>query len=594
MADAVLLFTFSPVQPFIAEARRASDLFAGSRILVELAKAAAQAVRDFGGQLVFPVALGDDMPNRLVATVPTDRAAELAQAAQKALLARWEAIAASARQHLWGYGAEHDATWDEVWGRQIRGLWEVYWAVAPMNEDEASYAGAYHQATRALNAAKRTRAFPPAEEPGLKDSLSGRREALHTASLSAVKYWDRVGRGKGMTAALLRPEGRERLDAIGAIKRFSDLRDERRFLSTSTVASEEFLGRARGLLAPYRRAIEALIPEEKLYRVRGNPEWPYDGDLFYAETLTPERLLGSYGVEQPDAGRLGEAQRALGELHRQVGGAPSPYYAVVVLDGDEMGKRIDQCLAEPGRAQQRHRELSQQLSNFASEVPQIVNAHQGSLIYNGGDDVLVLVPLAAALPLVGALAQAFAADTGGTASAGIAIVHHLSPLDAALGAARAAEQAAKNSYGRSAVCVRALKRSGEAVQVGSQWSVASAGETAGSVVDLLEELIAHFRADRLSSRFAYEIAEQAAVATALPDPAAREALLRRLVERHRTAALSKDAGREIGERLARWASLLDRYAPSIVDRDTARVPQGLAELGRWLVLARFIAEGGSD
>ena len=40
MPDAVLIFTFSPIQSFIAEARRASDLYVGSQILVRLAKAA--------------------------------------------------------------------------------------------------------------------------------------------------------------------------------------------------------------------------------------------------------------------------------------------------------------------------------------------------------------------------------------------------------------------------------------------------------------------------------------------------------------------------------------------------------------------------
>ncbi len=346
MAEAVLLFTFSPVQPFIMEARRATDLFAGSRILVELAKAAAIAVHDCGGQLVFPAELRDDVPNRLVSTVPAERARQIADLAQQALLEKWGEIARSARARLLTYHPEQDQTWNGIWDRQVSRLWETYWAAAPIAGGPESYASAYRQADHALNAAKRTRVFDPAEEPGLKDSLSGRREALHTADTDARGYWARLGDAPGMTAAKLHPEGRERLDAIGATKRFSDLAGAQSFPSTSTAASEDFRERARGNLGPYRSAIEALIPQQKLYRVRSDPEWPYDGDLFYAETLTPQRLRASYGLADLDPGRQREAQEALGKLYHSAAGKPSPYYAVIVLDGDQMGKRIGQCLED--------------------------------------------------------------------------------------------------------------------------------------------------------------------------------------------------------------------------------------------------------
>ncbi|MGH7963653.1 MAG: type III-B CRISPR-associated protein Cas10/Cmr2, partial [Candidatus Binatia bacterium] len=76
MSDAVLIFTFRPVQSFIAEARRASDLYVGSQILVCLAKAAGQVMMQ-RGTLIYPVALGDDVPNKLVARVNWEDAAAL-------------------------------------------------------------------------------------------------------------------------------------------------------------------------------------------------------------------------------------------------------------------------------------------------------------------------------------------------------------------------------------------------------------------------------------------------------------------------------------------------------------------------------------
>ncbi len=46
MTKAVLIFTFSPVQSFIAEARRSEDLFNGSAILSRLAWAQGRQLKN--------------------------------------------------------------------------------------------------------------------------------------------------------------------------------------------------------------------------------------------------------------------------------------------------------------------------------------------------------------------------------------------------------------------------------------------------------------------------------------------------------------------------------------------------------------------
>lgn len=91
MNDAVLIFTFSPVQPFIAEARRTSDLYVGSQIPVHLAKAAARVIQQ-RGTLIYPAMLSDDVPNKLVARVAWQEAESIAEEAKKALLALLPAV----------------------------------------------------------------------------------------------------------------------------------------------------------------------------------------------------------------------------------------------------------------------------------------------------------------------------------------------------------------------------------------------------------------------------------------------------------------------------------------------------------------------
>ncbi len=566
MSDAILIFTFSPIQPFIAEARRAADLYAGSKILVNLARAAAQAIQQPGATLIYPSAdsLDTDVPNKLVARVAWEQASSIARAAEAALQQTWQDIASSARnQLLLKWHLDSDAEWEAIWQRQTGNLWEIYWAAAEIGAE--GYAGAYREASNVLDARKRCRDFVSCTESGIKDSLSGSREALHTHQQEAKPYWEIASeRICAQEASRLRPEGRERLDAIGAIKRFSD-RVDQSFYSTSSVAAWDFLTEVRQHRQPldhYRQTIEALLGQRK-YAVCNDPDWPYDGDLLFLETLSADRLVDSYSLAQPNEQELEAARAALRSLYSAAKTRPRPYYALLVLDGDNMGQYIDQCLALPD-AETAHRDFSQKLAQFTQAARDMID-HKLQ-VYIGGDDVMALLPLSQALPTARQLAASFHAITGGTASAGIAIAHHLYPLSATLQAARAAEHAAKEVENKAAVCIRCLKRSGEAIQVRSQWH--SLGET-------FERLVQLFQQGKLADRLAYSVLESA---YALPEADSMfEAEVYRQLQRHSSREFTCEK---------EWAATLRTWA--------ATLPGKTAELGQWLTLARFMARGGAE
>jgi len=599
MPDAVLIFTFSPVQSFIAEARRTSDLYVGSQILVKLARAAAFVMQQ-QGSLIYPATLGDDLandvPNKLVACVAWEEAEAVAEKAKEALLSEWSHIAGTAKSRL----KNRDPLLDGIWTRQVSHQWEIYWAAASMGN--RTYGEAYKEASQAMDGAKHTRLFNASEEQGMKDTLSGCREALRTTALNARDFWAEIG--KQLTQAKLRPDGRERLDAIGAIKRFSDIAEERRFPSTSTIATRPFLRSARehkDLLLAYEQALKELLGICLYTPHPQDPDWPYDGDLLFMETLTAQRLKSSYGIPTLSEERLQAAQKALGTIYH-VTSQPSPYYALIALDGDGMGERIDNCLGEP-EPEKAHKDLSQKLALFASRVRQIVESYQGEVIYNGGDDVLALAPLQSAVSMAAGLAAEFNQVTGGTASSGLAIVHHLYPLDAALPAAREAESYAKKieDKAKAALCVRAIKRSGEVLDVRSSWEpFLHEGERLEYVPPVQEKrqiwlnaggvfapLVRAFQDGSLSSRFAYEVANEARIVDALADNRAHAATLRRLVRRHKTDKLQEPPS--LSEALQTWAEGL----AGCVAKDKAS-EGGLTELARWLILARFVAQEESE
>lgn len=198
MPEAVFIFSFGPVQSFISEARRTSDLFVGSKILVELAKAAGEAIGGHG-QLVYPTSLEADVPNVLVGVVPDTEVEETAKMARQAVVDRWHSIAQSACARLSALQPAPDRLWQEIWNRQLNSLWEIYWAASSKH----GYKPSYQEARDALDAAKRIRTFLPAEEAGIKDSLSGCRSALRTGAADANSYWAQVS--QHVFPAKLRP-----------------------------------------------------------------------------------------------------------------------------------------------------------------------------------------------------------------------------------------------------------------------------------------------------------------------------------------------------------------------------------------------------
>lgn len=115
--------------------------------------------------------------------------------------------------------------------------------------------------------------------------------------------------------------------------------------------------------------------------------FPYDGQWLFAERL--HDLIGE-NAEQKAA--LDKAKDTLKKfLEATVGKSikPTPYYALLLADGDGMGKAIDNQTSP-----KEHRQLSQQLAMFAQSAKAIIETtHKGSLVYAGGDDVLAFVPL---------------------------------------------------------------------------------------------------------------------------------------------------------------------------------------------------------
>lgn len=427
----LLSISVGPVQPFIAAARRTADLSAGSDLLVDIARAVAQSVKAQGGRLIFPAADDDgkitDCPNKILATVSGDPAAiadDAREAAQDKLQQAWS-------ETLRSVGASNINT--ALADAQIKSFLEFYAAWVPVNDD--NYPEARKQVELLLAGRKALRDF---EQPTSKPNIP--KSPLDPARDSVIL--DTMPRAK-------RPlflKTAEHLDAVSLIKRVLG-RGKGGVPSTSELSSVALQWKL-GHDNPNGISELSRIAESTNKRLTV-------GDLLY-----PGRL-----EDAVESGELTEDQRD--EARKACEGKEPPdwasYYAILCADGDKMGKLLGE-MTTPAK----HIEFSWKLSAFAQAANGIVASHGGHCVYSGGDDVVALLPTHKALDCAAELAKAFHAEVRGNLSVGVAIVHHMDPLQISLERAREAEREAKKE--RNSLAVALHTRGGEPRIVAEQWA----------------------------------------------------------------------------------------------------------------------------
>jgi len=522
-AQQTFQFTLGPVQGFVAQARRTRDFWAGSFILSWLSSVAIACIQKQGGTVEFPVpdeaylrhlngdASAQDaypqqgsIPNRFKATtaqVPADFHPEwVTQAVQAAWLALADAVWTQDLADLAG-----DAT-RSIWQRQTRHFWEISWT---LSDDKTPHL---------LDRRKNWRDLVAPDEPGHKcmmmdgwQELSG---VTHTHMPSVRKFWQQlIDSGKtGMATDL--GEG-EQLCALAFIKR----RFARCFAGVevalpgnlgcihgwhvpSAVPSVSFVAAAPWLAQVLERAPMAALQDwnTAASRIASYSEIAHvaddrafeidircvkeaaeqrrseglhrrwaglDGQLYFPTALENPRLFSDQKAARQVLHQLQQLRSSAG-----LQTLPSPYYAILLMDGDQLGQHMGD--------QDKQKPISAALNQFTQDAGDIVRQHNGFLVYAGGDDVLALLPLDHALAAAAALQarykSAFAQHSpavASTLSGAIEFVHIRTPLTRVLqDAHHLLGDVAKEGVGRNAIAVRVWKPSGLALQWAMPWEKA--------------------------------------------------------------------------------------------------------------------------
>lgn len=525
----LLLISIGPVQDFIASARRTRDLWYGSWLLSELAKTAARTIAQQEGleQLIFPAPSKLDelteksalnVANKIVAKIsrPDAQSSQtathsLATKVENALISHLDKLRADAYKHITG------DFYQDIAIAQVRDMLEYYWVAVPLEKEE-EYPDVRTQAESLLSARKVTRQFEqvPWGQAVPKSSLDGVRESVILddlySQLTAEQLFIRYG---------ARPA--ERLSGVDLLKRHGHRGPNSGFPSTSHIAALPFLaGLGENVPPTWQDYLEWLMLTgfsarfiERIPARYKHNLGRYDASVLFTSRLEDELSNQSANLDQDaiEAKKetLADVRHALQTFLNDTPNpsGPLPYYALLLADGDRMGSTIDNQSTIKA-----HQDLSRALNDFAGSVADIVELeYGGALVYAGGDDVLAFLPLHTVLACAKELGELFklslsdyqdAAGHSPTFSAGIAIAHHLEPLEDTLNLARQAEKAAKSVPGdqekaipnKDALAIIMSKRSGANFTIKGKW---------GKIDERLELFIKLHRQDALPDGAAYQL-----------------------------------------------------------------------------------------
>jgi CRISPR-associated protein Cmr2 len=487
----LMVFSLTPVQGFITTARKLRDYWSGSILLSWLAfEGLRWVMENLGPDHVLYPSLVDQplvleylakhwrmedmikdtetlckvrdigsLPNKFVLLLPLNHAEDIATGIETAIHAAWHDLGAKLLKWLFSEGA--DLSPDQV--NTVRGIftdqmdsfWELQWSAARLlaEKDKNEFAKllpdpliekplgllkllngiiadkihyekegrgtlytlSHHLAQSGLAAQKLRRRNQRAPQNGRKCSLCGEFEALHhiphTDGQDFKEYnqnmselWDAISKRIG-SGADKEIRANERLCAICLTKRLAyrvlesdddhvlqhSFAEKDSFPSTTEIALNDWFNRNRVAAGD-----RAKIADE---------------------------------IHDKDESKLNEIRRSFGA--KQKPGIKDNYYAILVMDGDRMGKLVNgatlaatwQTVMHPDMlkrleddkfsakyrepwhkifsqyAQRNvtpaiHAAISEALSDFAlNGVAPIVKKYDGRLIYAGGDDVVAVFPL---------------------------------------------------------------------------------------------------------------------------------------------------------------------------------------------------------
>ncbi len=508
MSNYLFLFTIGPVQSFIAQARKTHDLYIGSKILSDLITDAIEYVKKELKEIeiIFPAKDVESKPNRFLAKIEksdNESIKKIGKELEDSVKKEFKKIAEKCLEPYLKNQTK-PKNFDNF-DKQIEQFLQIFW-VAKEIKDE-NYQENYDQIESLLGSVKNLRKFEQLAEVGRKCSLCGERNVLFYKGFddknikkngeekspyiqsdainieeieeNKYKFTDKEGLcAVCFTKRMYNPSTTEIAlkHPISEAEQIDKKEEEENISSElENIERQSFPSTAEIALKYTMTEIKSEIEDDKELdkMLKLNYQLAYEDNLttdFFEKNNIPKKKLSSYQNINRNLKKRCKDKK----LHL------SKYYAMIMFDGDSMGKWLSgEYLGGESKLANFHNDFSEFLGKYANWAKEYLDGDRGRAIYAGGDDFLGFINLYYLFDVLKELREKFKElvndklkdqyilsdnykDKEITFSAGIVIAHYKTPLSEVLNWTRKMEQKAKNiDDTKNRFSIAVLKRSGE-------------------------------------------------------------------------------------------------------------------------------------
>jgi CRISPR-associated protein Cmr2 len=523
------IFTFSPVQGFISNSRRLSDLYHSSLLLSTLTESLMEKlIKDLNTEIIYPVLVEDgqglaNYPNRIVFLADKCICEDVIKNFQELWKGIYETILREVLDRV-GISKEEKEKIEEQAKLHLENYFRAYCECTNSEEvkkwkeklkqnlgkDYDDYAVAYDWTERKLGALKSKKHYEPLMDVytynGGKHpdgcTLCGERAHLAVdwkklkESLQEDKREDNIRR-----ISHYLKEG-ERLCGVCLVKRFAFYRLKRQtFPSVHDIANAKFKEELKDFEQRRPDLANRLKSLLKNYMGEEKPRlWEYNAELFDIKELERTKM-----EEEDPEGVIDDLISELRQIYNNkfLSEPSKNYFAIIISDGDSMGDwlGLNSKIRKEKLERSFHETFSKALSNYAREIKSLESKEKFGLriVYAGGDDVLAVADLRGFLDFAEKLNPIFKNKVGKDASvsAGIVIGHQKDNLAYLLNEVRKAEKKAKSVEGKSAFCITVIPRGGGPVSFWAKWEF----------LNLFKDTVEYFEKEIIGDRTVYDIKE---------------------------------------------------------------------------------------
>lgn len=525
MNKSLLYVTVGPVQSFIEQARKTQDLYIGSLILSHLSRTGMNFVQhEYKGKIIFPNPNTESVPNRFVAGILTDRSLdEIGFAVERHIREEFIRIGKSLlHQKKFPFSQFVSESLEASYIKQLETHLQVYWVAIPFED----YARTYTKLEALMGQVKNVRKFQQIEEKGRKCNLTGEHNVLfyrnpRVALEGKRKFFipeEAVPLDGDVYLSYI--QDGEYLGALGFLKRFafSDVAFEKikiQFPSTSKIAMLHLLNKDE-INNPYIDCSYVL-----------------------------ERLNGQDPTSEVTEKQKEESEKLVYRLTEE-NALISPYYAIMIFDGDSMGKWFGgEYLVHIEELESFQQSFTDYLGEYAKWAKTYLVEPRGKTVYAGGDDFFGFINLHFLFEVIAELRKQFDKQVNQklqkefelkaqlTFTAGICIGHYKEPLADIVNGARAAEKFGKKveqkeieEQDKDAFCISIMKRSGERLASVYKWKNKEDCDIPCLLIEILSMMTKYF-----SNTFIQAIEREFLMFNSIPADDMLKAELQRLLHR---------------------------------------------------------------